>query len=365
MSTLLFLHAWSAASRRDRASYWALSAIAVSAVAAAVQYFRVTLHQHFNHNDLYHLIQIAGMALFFRGGKLLRDRSGPHGNMKSNHVLCLSSKSFHRMHYVEWGDPDAERVVICVHGLTRNCRDFDYLAQALLPEFRVVCPDVAGRGQSDWLPAKDDYGYPQYCADMTALIARVTAGGRPRRIYWVGTSMGGIFGMLLASRPKSPLEKLVLNDVGTFIPGAALERIGTYVGKDPRFKTLEEMETMVRFVSAPFGPLTDAQWRHLTVSGAKQHADGSWGFCYDPGIGIPFQKKPLADVDLWQFWDAIACPTLLLRGAQSDLLPKDAAIAMTRRGPRPRLIEFEGVGHAPMLMADDQIKVVREFLLEG
>ena len=365
MSTLLLLHAWSAASRGDRASYWALSAIAVSAVAAAVQFFRVTLHQHFNHNDLYHLIQIAGMALFFRGGKLLRDRSGQHGNMKSDHVLCLSSKSFHRMHYVEWGDPDAERVVICVHGLTRNCRDFDYLAQALLPEFRVVCPDVAGRGQSDWLPAKDDYGYPQYCADMTALIARVTAGGRPRRIYWVGTSMGGIFGMLLASRPKSPLEKLVLNDVGTFIPGAALERIGTYVGRDPRFKTLEEMETMVRFVSAPFGPLTDAQWRHLTVSGAKQHADGSWGFCYDPGIGIPFQKKPLADVDLWQFWDAIACPTLLLRGAQSDLLPKDAAIAMTRRGPRPRLIEFEGVGHAPMLMADDQIKVVREFLLEG
>ena len=221
--------------------------------------------------------------------------------MKSDHVLCLSSKGFHRMHYVEWGEPDAERIVICVHGLTRNCRDFDFLAQALLPEFRVVCPDVAGRGQSDWLPAKEDYAYPQYCADMTALIARVTAGGKPRRIYWVGTSMGGIFGMLLASRPNTPIARLVVNDVGTFIPKAAQERIGTYLGRDPRFKTLEELETMVRFVSAPFGPLTEAQWRHLTVTGAKQHADGSWGLRYDPGIVIPLQKQPLADVDLWQY----------------------------------------------------------------
>jgi pimeloyl-ACP methyl ester carboxylesterase len=269
------------------------------------------------------------------------------------------------MRYVEWGDPDAERVAICVHGVTRNCRDFDFLAQSLQPEFRVVCPDVAGRGQSDWLPAKEDYAYPQYCADMTALIARVTAGGKPRRIFWVGTSMGGIFGMLLASRPKSPLQKLVLNDVGAFIPKAGLERIGTYIGRDPRFKSLEEMEAMVRLVSAPFGPLTDAQWRHLTVTGAKQYEDGSWGFGYDPGIGIPFQKKPLADVDLWQHWDAIACPTLLLRGMQSDLLLKDTATAMTQRGPRPRLVEFDGVGHAPMLMAHDQIRVVREFLLEG
>jgi pimeloyl-ACP methyl ester carboxylesterase len=280
-------------------------------------------------------------------------------------VLCLSSKGFHRMRYVEWGDPDAERVAILVHGLTRNGRDFDVLAQALIPEFRVMCPDVAGRGASDWLPAKEDYGYPQYCADMTALIARATAGGRPRRIYWIGTSMGGIIGMLLASRPNSPIQKLVVNDVGTLIPKAALERIGAYVGKDPRFRTLEEMEAAVRLVSAPFGPLTDAQWRHLTVTGAKQHGDGSWGFCYDPGIAVPFRAQALADVDLWQYWDAITCPTLLVRGAHSDVLLKDTAAAMTRRGPRPRLIEFDGVGHAPMLMADEQIQVVRKFLLEG
>jgi pimeloyl-ACP methyl ester carboxylesterase len=284
--------------------------------------------------------------------------------MNSGHLLGLSSKGFHRIHYTDWGNPDAERVVICVHGLTRNCRDFDFLAQALLPDLRVVCPDVVGRGQSDWLYAKEDYAYPQYCADMAALIARITAGGKSRKIYWVSTSMGGIIGMLLASRPKTPIEKLVLNDVGTVIPRAALARIATYVGKDPRFKSFQELEAYIRMVSAPFGPLTDAQWRHLAETGAKQHEDGSWGMLYDPGIGVPFQQAALVDVDLWQFWDTIACPTLLLRGAQSDLLLKETAAAMTRRGPKPRLVEFEGVGHAPMLMADDQIKVVRDFLLE-
>jgi pimeloyl-ACP methyl ester carboxylesterase len=281
------------------------------------------------------------------------------------------------MHYVEWGDPAAERIVVCVHGLTRNGRDFDALAQALAPDFRVICPDVAGRGLSDWLPAREDYGYPQYCADMTNLIARVTTAsagggmlgrllrrgrGGPRRVYWVGTSMGGIIGMLLASRANCPIEKLLLNDVGTIIPKAALERIGQYVGKDPRFRTFEDLEAMVRMVLAPFGALTDAQWKHLTETSAKRHQDGSWGLCYDPGIGVPF-RGPFGDVDLWQYWDTIACPTLLLRGAQSDLLLKDTAVAMTRRGPRPKLIEFDGVGHAPALMADDQIRVVREFLM--
>jgi len=283
--------------------------------------------------------------------------------MNSDYVLGLDSKGFHRIHYTDWGDPGAERIVICVHGLTRNGRDFDDLARALMPDFRVICPDIAGRGRSDWLYAKEDYGYPQYCADMSALIARVTAGGKPVKIHWVGTSMGGIIGLLLASRSDSPIVKLVLNDVGTLIPKAALERIGAYVGQDPRFRTLGEMEVMMRIVCAPFGPLTDAQWRHLTETGAKQHDNGSWGMSYDPGIGLPFRKGPMADVDLWQFWDSVACPTLLLRGAQSDLLLKENAIAMTRRGPKPELVEFDGVGHPPMLMAGDQIKVVREFLL--
>jgi len=283
--------------------------------------------------------------------------------MKTGSVLCLDSKGFHRMRYTDWGDPDADSVVLCVHGLTRNCRDFDVLAQALSPDFRVVCPDVAGRGQSDWLGAKEDYGYAQYCADMVTLVARATAGRGEKRICWVGTSMGGIIGMLLASRPNTPIVKLVVNDVGITIPRAALERIGAYVGKDPRFTDFEALEAYVRAVSAPFGPLTDEQWRHLTLHGARRHEDGSWGMCYDPDIAVPFRQGKLAEVDLSSCWDAITCPTLLLRGAQSDVLPKEQAVAMSRRGPRPKLVEFEGVGHAPMLMAEDQMRVVREFLL--
>jgi pimeloyl-ACP methyl ester carboxylesterase len=284
--------------------------------------------------------------------------------MRERTVNCLSAEGFHRMRYVEWGDPAASRVVICVHGLTRNGRDFDELAQALAPDCRVVCPDVVGRGRSDWLRGKAGYGYSQYCADLTALIARVTGGGA-ERLYWVGTSMGGILGMLLAASAQTPIERLVVNDVGALIPAASLQRLGTYVGKDPRFATYRELETYVRVVCAPFGPLTDAQWRHLTEHGAKQHGDGSWGMSYDPGIGIPLQKpqEEIADVDLWQHYEAIRCPTLLLRGAQSDLLLADTAAQMTQRGPKARLVEFDGIGHAPMLMAPDQIAVVRDFLL--
>lgn len=282
--------------------------------------------------------------------------------MRSDHVLGLSAKGFHRIHYTEWGDPANPRVVICVHGLTRTGRDFDDLAQDLQREFRVVCPDIVGRGRSDWLPTPEDYGYPQYMADMNALIARVTGGTPQPLICWVGTSMGGIIGMLLAAKSRSPIAKLVVNDVGTRVPKAALERLGAYVGRTPRFSTLEALEGYMRTVSASFGRLSEAQWRHLTVHAAKQLEDGTWTTAYDPAIGAPFQQRPLSDVELSVYWDAVRCPTLLLRGTQSDMLLEDDARAMTRRGPCARLVEFEGIGHAPMLMSEDQIRVVREFL---
>ena len=285
--------------------------------------------------------------------------------MREADLPCLGRNGFHRIHYVEWGDPDATSIVICVHGLTRSSRDFDTLAQALQPDLRVVCPDVVGRGRSEWLRDAADYGYPQYCSDMAALIARVTSGTRPRRLSWVGTSMGGIIGMILASRPGNPIERLVVNDIGVVVPKAALERIGTYVGKDPRFPSFEALVAYVRTVSAPFGPLSDEQWDHLARHTALRHPDGSWGFSYDPGIGIPFRKASLEDVNLLEFWDRITCPALLLRGAESDLLPRDIALKMTERGPRARLVEFDGIGHAPMLMAPEQIAVVRNFLLEA
>ena len=283
--------------------------------------------------------------------------------MNSDTVLGLSSKGFHRMHYYDWGDPGNSRVVICVHGLTRNGRDFDFLAQALSGDFRIVCPDVAGRGRSDWLESKQDYGYAQYMADMTALVARVTAGAE-KTIYWVGTSMGGLLGIIMAAMPKNPIRKLVVNDAGMLVPKAALERLALYVGKDPRFATLDALEAHVRHISAPFGALSDEQWRHLTVHSAKQHADGTWGFRYDPAIANAFSGE-LNDIDLSAYWDAVRCPTLLLRGADSDILLRATAEAMTQRGPKATLMEFQAVGHAPMLMSDEQVTAVRDFLLQA
>ena len=281
--------------------------------------------------------------------------------MKTDSVLCLGSRGFHRMRYYEHGDPANPRVLICVHGLTRSGRDFDFLAEGLASDFRVICPDVVGRGQSDWLAAKTEYGYPQYMADMTALIARVTVRG-DQPIDWLGTSMGGLLGIFMAATPRNPIRRLVVNDAGMLVPKAALERLARYVGKDPRVASLEALEAHLRRIAASFGSLTDQQWRHLTVHGAVENADGTWGFRYDPAIGNALQGE-LADIDLSIFWDAVSCPTLLLRGAESDILPREVAQAMTQRGPKAKLVEFENVGHAPMLLNDAEVGVVRDFLL--
>ena len=277
--------------------------------------------------------------------------------MRTHELRCLGPHGFHRVTYYEWGDAANPRVVLCVHGLTRNGRDFDILARTLASQFRVVCPDVAGRGVSQWLSHKQDYGYPIYLADMAALIARTGA----EQVDWVGTSMGGLIGMMLAAQPQTPIRRLLVNDVGPFIPRAALERLAMYVGKAPRFVTLDELERYLRMVLEPFGALTNEQWRHLATHSSRQSDHGSFGMCYDPAIADAF-AGPLQDVALWPVWDAIRCPTLVLRGRESDLLLRETAEEMTRRGPRAQLVEFAGIGHAPALMADDQIAVVRDFL---
>ncbi|WP_294991163.1 alpha/beta hydrolase [Sulfuritalea sp.] len=267
------------------------------------------------------------------------------------------------MAYVEWGDATNPRVLVCVHGLSRCSRDFDFLAQAMAADYRVVCPDVVGRGRSDWLRNKSLYALPQYCADMTTLLAKLGA----ETVDWVGTSMGGLIGMVLASQPETPIRRLVLNDVGPVITAASLERIGTYLGAAPRFDGIEQAEAFVRFVSASFGNFDDAQWRHLTVHVTRVAADGKVEFAYDPGIAQAFREVQAAsggkDIELWPAYDGIACPTLLLRGATSDLLTHEAALEMGLRGPRARLVEVPGVGHAPMLMDSGQVAPVREFLL--
>lgn len=283
--------------------------------------------------------------------------------MLRNTILGLSKTGFHSISYLDWGAPDAAHVVVCVHGLTRNARDFDVLATALQENCRVVCPDVVGRGLSGWLGDPADYALPQYLADTTALLARITAHSPPGvQIDWVGTSMGGLIGMLLAAQPGAPIRRLVINDVGPHLPEAALERIGTYVGKAPRFPSLDAAERYMRTVSSAFGPLTDAQWRHLAEHSVHADAQGSWVMRYDPGIAFTFAQAR-ADVSLWPVWDRIQCPVLLLRGAQSDLLLRETAEEMQHRGPRTTLVEFAGIGHAPVLMAEDQVRVVRDFLL--
>ncbi len=263
------------------------------------------------------------------------------------------------MHYTEWGDPANPKVLICVHGLTRTGRDFDFLAAALEQDYRVICPDVVGRGQSDWLPDKLDYGYPLYVSDMAMLLARIDA----QRLDWIGTSMGGLIGMFLARYPNTPIHKLVINDVGPRIPAAGLKRIADYVGRVVAWNSLEDMDRALRVFAAPFGRLTDEQWRRMIVNSARQLEDGRYTTAYDPGIAETFKNMEIKDIDLWSVWDAIRCPTLLLRGAHSDVLDHPDAIAMTERGPKAKLVEFPGMGHAPALMADDQIAVVRDWLL--
>ena len=279
------------------------------------------------------------------------------------HVQCLGTRGLHRMAYWEWGDPANPRVLVCGHGLNRQGRDFDTLAQAMCADYRVVCPDVVGRGQSDWLTDPMGYQIPNYVADMVTLLARLDAAA----VHWVGTSMGGLIGLGLASLPNSPVQRLVLNDIGPTIQAEAIVRIGAYMGTKMHWATLDEAADALLAISPGFGPHTREQWLALTRPMLK--ADGA-GFTMhsDPAIAVPMRAitpeiAAAGQAALWMGFDAIRCPTLLLRGADSDLLSRETALAMTQRGPKARLQEFAGVGHAPTLVAADQVAVVREFLL--
>ncbi len=275
-------------------------------------------------------------------------------------MQCASAAGLHRIAYLEWGATDNPQVLVCVHGLTRCARDFDNLARALSDRYRVVCPDVAGRGDSDWLADPMLYGVPQYVADMVTLIARLDV----EQVHWVGTSMGALIGMALAAQKSTPVSRLVVNDAGPVVAKVALERIATYVGKWPPLPSLHAAEQLVRAVAAPFGPHTDEEWRFLTEVVVRQNADGGYRFHYDPKIAEPFRRDmPEGDMELWPVWDAIRCPTLVIRGAQSDLLSKATAEQMTQRGPKAKLVELPGIGHAPTLLHGDQVSLVREFLL--
>jgi pimeloyl-ACP methyl ester carboxylesterase len=277
-------------------------------------------------------------------------------------VQCASTRGLHRIAYLEWGDPRNRDVLVCVHGLTRSSRDFDELARALCGTFRVVCPDIAGRGDSDRLADPSLYAAPQYVSDMVTLIARLDVDA----VNWVGTSLGGLVGMALAAQAQSPIARLVLNDAGPVVSHASLERIAGYLGTKMQFQSLEEAEAYMRVISAPFGPHSDAQWRFLTETWLRRNDDGTWRAHYDPRIAEAFRATlPEKDLELWPVYDAMRCPTLVLRGETSDLLSRETTTQMRSRGPKARVVEIRGVGHAPTLMHPDQIALVRDFLLEG
>lgn len=275
-------------------------------------------------------------------------------------VQCLSPSGLHRMAYIEWGERDNPRVLVCVHGLTRNARDFDALAEAMSGHYRVVCPDIVGRGRSGRLRDPAGYAIPQYVADMVTLIARLNVDS----VHWLGSSLGGLVGMALAAQECTPIRKLLLNDVGPLITVESLKRIATYIGVDPTWANFAEAQSYVKEISAPFGDLSEAQWHHLTESSIAQRADGRWGFLYDPHIAAPFKASfSEQDIDLWPIYEQVRCPTLAVRGADSDLLTRDTWRQMGERGPRARLAEIPGVGHAPMFLTPGQIDVARDFFL--
>jgi len=280
--------------------------------------------------------------------------------MQQKFFSSLSALGFHKVAYTQWGLPSEKPNVVCVHGLTRNGRDFDPLASALGQNRHVYCPDVVGRGKSGWLADATLYNYPQYLTDMTMMLALATRDGHPQ-VDWVGTSMGGIIGMLLAAQANSPLRRLVINDVGPFIPMVALKRIADYVSMVVEFTDMDQLERHLRLIYAPFGITRDADWKNLTNNSFRTLANGKLALAHDPAIAKNFAALD-KDVDFWPVYDAIQCPVLLIRGSQSDILTHETAEQMTRRGPKAKLVEIANVGHAPALMDSEQIKVIADFL---
>lgn len=279
-------------------------------------------------------------------------------------VQCLSPAGLHNMAYKEWGDPKNPEVLLCVHGVTRVSDDFDALATAMADRYRVICPDVVGRGRSSWLTNPQFYQLPQYVSDMVTLIARLDV----KQVDWFGTSMGGLIGMGVAALKENPIRKMMLNDIGPTINYAALMRIAEYMGKEVRFPTFEAGVDYIRLIAAPFGPHSDEQWRKLAGDVLRQQNDGQWSRHYDPAIAQAFstfteESAAQSEAALWAIYDAIHCPVLLVRGSESDLLSRETADLMTQRGPRASLTELADIGHAPTFMQPEQIALVRQFFI--
>ena len=264
----------------------------------------------------------------------------------------------HEMHVIEWGAEDAPALVMW-HGLARTCRDFDTAAARLSAHFRVICPDTISRGLSAWSSTpSEDYTFPSYCTHAIELLDRLGI----ERCSWVGTSMGGLLGIILAATGlKGRIERLVVNDAGPKLNPVAIDRIRAYVTVMPTFATMAEFEGFLRLVYQPFGLLSEAEWKVMAESSVRRRDDGRYTSHYDPKVMEVFAAMT-GEVDLWPLWDLIECPTLTLRGAHSDLLLAETAEEMTTRGPKSRLVTVPGCGHAPALNVAEQLEVVEAFL---
>lgn len=266
-----------------------------------------------------------------------------------------------RLNYYDWGPRMHPKRVVCVHGLTRQGRDFDELAKGLSKVRRIVCPDLVGRGRSGWVTDKTLYSLDTYVAHMSGLLDHLGFEG----IDWVGTSLGGLIGMRLAAERPELIRRLILNDIGPQLEFEGIKTIGGYVGQDPRFKRLGEVADYLRTVHADFGALTDAQWSDMTSHSVLRHPEGGYGLHYDPAIGLAFKSVTKPPPATWEIWQRIECPVLLLRGERSRLLSAATAERMAKTGPRAEVVEIKGVGHAPALMSEDQIAIVRDYITAG
>lgn len=278
--------------------------------------------------------------------------------MQRNTVALGADFAGLELSYLEHGPSSAPRTVVCVHGLTRNAHDFDVLAGALAArDCRVLAIDVAGRGASGWLPDPAQYDLPFYAAQIARLLDILGVAA----VDWVGTSMGGLIGIVLAAGERPPMLRLVINDIGPAVPQAALEQIRSYLGLDLIFADMVELEAHLRLIHAGFGQLTDAQWRHLAVHSSRKTPEGL-RLHYDPSIRAPFMAVAAQDIDMWELWDRVRCPTFVLHGADSPLLTPAILQEMGRRGPPLQAVTLPGVGHAPALMADEQVAIIAGWL---
>jgi len=295
------------------------------------------------------------------GGLGKTDFYGPHVAHKEAEVTSIHARGFHKIAYSDWGHADSDNVVFCLHGLTRNRHDFDALASSLAADRRVVCPDLAGRGKSEWLADSVNYNLLQYNLDFTVLSARI---GAPQ-FDIVGTSLGGLMGMSMAGISNSPIRKLVINDIGPTVPIRALRRLMAYVGTDPEFESVEELESYLRIKLSPFAPMTDRDWRHMAESSIRETETG-FRLAFDPNIVNNFNRYWLVvHFNLWKFWKAINCPVLLLRGGKSDFLSTQLRDSMMESLPHAQTIEFADAGHVPSINSAEQIGLIRNWLDTG